>query len=135
IWDANYARIDRPAAGVRASDLRRDLEPSLARVGATSFHVVSFFPAETAPLLSELSSAGHRLSWDVAMEWSGRPSTVSPEAVVEEIDPDPSFRARLLRSFSLFDVREPAALAQLARLERDVLGPDVKRWFAVRVDG
>src|SRR5438445_5568686 len=73
VWDANYARIDVAAAGLRADDIEIELVPALAEAGAAVMHVVSFHPEENAGLLAELSARGHRLGWDLLMDLDGTP--------------------------------------------------------------
>ena len=59
IWDANYARIDRPVEHLDLREVRDLLVPALQRAGAETFHVVSFFAEESRGILTELSSLGH----------------------------------------------------------------------------
>ena len=136
IWDANYARIDRPIEDLARGELERAVAPALRRVGARALHVVSFFPEETASLLAELSSAGDLLSWDVAMRWEGprAPATrAGPD--VEELTDGPELWEVVRETFGLFGIGDPTAVAQLLAIEREVLGPGGKRWFGVRDAG
>jgi ribosomal protein S18 acetylase RimI-like enzyme len=130
VWDANYARVDRPAEDVTAADIETELVPALAAAGATTFHVVSFFPDQTGGLIAELSSRGHRLTWDLVMDLEGTPA--DPPAVrVEELEPDDALWPRLTESFSLFGVDAADASGQLCLLEQRLTSGG-KRWFGVR---
>jgi ribosomal protein S18 acetylase RimI-like enzyme len=54
---------------------------------------------------------------------------------VEELIPGDELWDRLAASLRSFGIEEPDAVAQLSRLERDVLTPAGKRWFGVRDKG
>lgn len=135
IWDANYARIDEPAASLRAADVEEELLPALAAAGVDVLHVVSFHPDVTTGLLSELSSRGHRLTWDLVMDTDDDASAVSArvaEVAVEELEPDEELWDRVADSLALFGVEPGEAVAQLRLIEADVLARGGKRWFGVR---
>jgi ribosomal protein S18 acetylase RimI-like enzyme len=134
IWDTNYARIDAAAPELSFEELAGVLLPELRAIGAETFHVVSFQPEETTALLAELSSRGHRLGWDVAMDLA-EASSATPDARVEELDVDDALWERVQDSMELFGVEGADATAQLRRIEQDVLAPGGKRWFGVRDDG
>jgi ribosomal protein S18 acetylase RimI-like enzyme len=135
IWDANYARIDADATGVTAAEVERTLLPALAEAGAEVEHVVAFDPDAARDVLAELSSRGHRLSWDVVMMIEEAPGLASDVEVRDVRLADPAWndvRGSLVASFGI----EPGdPLEQLLRLERDVLAPGGKRWFGVFRDG
>ncbi|HEV8564981.1 MAG TPA: GNAT family N-acetyltransferase [Actinomycetota bacterium] len=135
IWDTNYARIDRPVEGLRLHEVEQALVPALEHVGATTFHVVSFFPDETHTLLVELSSRGDTLSWDVVMRFEDAAATGSRGVHVEELPGGAELWNVVEASLSLFEITDPEAIRQLLRLEEDVLSGTVKRWFGVREDG
>jgi ribosomal protein S18 acetylase RimI-like enzyme len=135
IWDANYARIDRPARGVRAADVEAALRPALAAAGAEVLHVVSFRPEETHGLLAELSARGHRLTWDLVMDvriGSPGPAPGPDAVVVTELAPGPELWDRVEASLGEFGVEPAEAVRQLRTLEAEVLAPGGKRWFGVR---
>jgi ribosomal protein S18 acetylase RimI-like enzyme len=135
IWDANYARIDRPVEDLGRAELERAMTPALRRVRARALHVVSFFPEETASLLAELSTAGDVLSWDVVMR-GDPPNRVRRAGVaVDELPPGAELWDVVRRSLALFGIDDPIAVRQLLTIEREVLGPGGKRWFGVREDG
>ena len=133
IWDTNYARVDVADPGLRATDIEHALLPALRRVGAQTFHVVTFHHEATAGLLAELSTRGHRLGWDLVMDLvpgavAGPPSDIE----VEELVPGDELWSSVADSFALFGVDAGDAVVQLRAIERDVLAPGGKRWFGVR---
>ena len=133
IWDANYARIDSPVEGLRLLEVSDVLVPALERVGAQTFHVVSFFPEETRDVLAELSLRGHTLSWDVVMRFDGDTAPHDRSIVVEELRTGAELWDTVQASLSLFEITDPEAVRQLRRLEKEVLSSN-KRWFGVRED-
>jgi ribosomal protein S18 acetylase RimI-like enzyme len=134
IWDANYARVDHAPGGLGAADVEAHLLPALAELGVDTEHVVTFDPESTTRLLTELSSRGHRLTWDLLMEHDGAGSAAPVEAAadVEALEPTPELWARVGDSLALFGVEPAEAVRQLRQIEEDVLGPGGKRWFGVR---
>jgi len=131
IWDTNYARIDAPASDLRLAEVAGALLPRLAAAGADVFHVVTFHPEESAGLLSELSSVGHTLSWDLVMDLVDEPSIRVLDVAVEALEPDERLWDRVERSMELFEIEAPVA-AQLRALEEAVASATGKRWFGVR---
>jgi ribosomal protein S18 acetylase RimI-like enzyme len=132
IWDANYARIDHADADLRATDIEAELLPALAGVGADVMHVVSFDPDATGSLLAELSTRGHRLTFDLVMDLQGRPVPPAAEVTVEALSPGDELWGRVAASLTLFGVEDRDAVDQLRGIERDVMTPAGKRWFGVR---
>ena len=136
IWDANYARVDADAERLSAREIEGDLLPALRAAGAEVQHVVAFDPDAARQPLAELSSRGHRLTWDAVMMRLDDPPddgpTVQVEAVELDVDGWRDIRASLAGPFG---IEEGDPLEQLMRLEREVLAPAGKRWFGVRVDG
>ena len=134
VWDVNYARVDR-AGPVSVEEVEGALLPALRSAGVTVEHVVSFRHRAHVDLLAALSARGHHLGWDALLVAGGEPP---PEvgATVEELvvrDERSSVVADVLREG--FAVEPDAAIEQLVRLDRDVLGPAGKRWFGVREGG
>ena len=129
LWDANYARVDTPPPSLTAVDVERELLPALARAATDTMHVVSFHPDRTTRLLTELSSRGHRLGWDVVMELRTAPEPGTSSVV--ELPPGDDLWSRVQESLGLFGTSSPDATAQLRRLEQEVLAPGGKRWFGV----
>lgn len=133
IWDANYARIDVGDPRLRARDVEDALLPALARAGTDVMHLVTFHHEAHTVLLSELSTRGHRLGWDLVMD--AEPARVLPppeEIAVEELAPDDELWTTVSDSFAMFEVEPGPAIEELRAIERDVLAPGGKRWFGVR---
>jgi GNAT superfamily N-acetyltransferase len=135
VWDTNYARVDVESA-VRLARIESDLLPALRRARVGVEHVVSFHHEAHGDLLSELSSRGHRISWDLAMVLDGAPGTagvVVEGIAVEELFPGDELWAAAAGSMrDVFEIEPAAVVEQLLTLERDVLAPAGKRWFAAR---
>jgi GNAT superfamily N-acetyltransferase len=133
VWDTNYARVD-VATEVSVATIEADLLPALLRARARVEHVVSFHHEAHGRLLAELSARGHRISWDLAMVLDGSPGIVE-DIAVEELPPGDVLWAAAAGSMrDSFGIEPAAAVEQLLTLERAVLGPAGKRWFAVRDD-
>jgi ribosomal protein S18 acetylase RimI-like enzyme len=135
IWDANYARIDRPVEGLTRAEVEQALGPALGKIGARAIHVVSFFPEETRDLLAELSTLGDELSWDVVMQLERPAQGMTSHADIRPIAPSDDLWSTVRESFKVFGIVDPSAVAQLIAIERDVLTPAGKRWFGASVNG
>jgi GNAT superfamily N-acetyltransferase len=136
IWDVNYARVETDDPALSLAEVESSLLPVMDRSGARHAHMVVFHPEHLTTLLSEASTRGDRLSWDTAMELRRRAPGVRVDIDVEEVDPlDPSFWPAYRVSLGEFQVTEEDVVRQLVDIERDVLIPAGKRWFAVREDG
>jgi GNAT superfamily N-acetyltransferase len=136
IWDVNYARVETDDAALSVAEVESSLFPVMDRIGARHVHIVVFHPERLTALLSEASTRGDRLSWDTVMELRGKASAAPSGTDVEEVDPhDPSFWPAYQESLGEFRITEEGAVRQLADIERDVLIPAGKRWFAVREAG
>ena len=137
VWDTNYARVD-VATEVSAAQIEADLLPALVRAGVEVEHVVSFHHEAHGDLLAELSSRGHRISWDLAMVLDGAPGgagAIEEDIAVEELLPGNELWTAAAGSMrDVFGIDPAAAVEQLVTLERAVLAPAGKRWFAVRDD-
>jgi hypothetical protein len=133
IWDANYARIDRATAGLDAAAIEDALLPALADAGVDVLHVVSLTPESTTSILTEYSSRGHRLGWDLVLD-IGREPGPTHDVLVEEIPPDEALWGPVASSLALFGVEPGNAVTQLRAIESEVLVPGGKRWFGVRDD-
>ncbi len=136
VWDVNYARVETDDPALSLAEVETSLLPVMDRAGARHAHMVVFHPEQLTALLSEASTRGDRLSWDVAMELRG-PAPDPPSVVdVQEVDPhDPSFWLAYRGSLGEFGITEEEAIQQLVDIEREVLIPAGKRWFAVLEDG
>jgi ribosomal protein S18 acetylase RimI-like enzyme len=95
--------------------------------------VVVFYPEDQTDLVAAASTRGDRIAWDLVMVASGN-EVAAPERVEEISELDEGFWADHRDSARLFDVSEEDTLDQLQALEREVLIPAGRRWFAV-VDG
>ena len=137
VWDTNYARVD-VATEVSVEQIEADLLPALAHAGAEVEHVVTFHHEAHGDLLAEFSSRGHRISWDLAMVLDGAPGrqgALKEDVAVEELPPgDELWTAAAVSMRDVFAIEPAAAVEQLLTLERAVLAPAGKRWFAVRDD-
>jgi ribosomal protein S18 acetylase RimI-like enzyme len=138
IWDANYARVDVASEEVRARDLDRALLPALRAAGTDSYHVVSFHPERTRTLITELTTRGHRLTWDLVMDRPAGPGslTIGVEGTleVEELADGDELWEAVTASLPSFGVDAADAAEQLRSIERDVMLPGGKRWFGLRDD-
>jgi ribosomal protein S18 acetylase RimI-like enzyme len=134
IWDVNYARVETDDDALSLPEVESSLLPVMNRIGARHVHMVVFHPERLTALLSEASTRGDRFSWDTIMELRGEAPDAPSAIDVEEIDPhDPSFWPAYRGSLGEFRITEHDAIRQLVDIEREVLIPAGKRWFAVRV--
>ena len=134
VWDANYARIDEPAPDVCLEDVAAALVPALGRSGTEVFHTVMFHAEQTTGLLTELSTVGHTLSWDLIMENTETPSVDRSGAIVEELDTGTELWDRVAASMELFGIERDVAL-QLRSVEEALRLAGGKRWFGIRDPG
>jgi ribosomal protein S18 acetylase RimI-like enzyme len=136
VWDTNYARVETGGDRLSLAEVAASLDPALEGVDARAFHVVLFRPGNAARLLTELSTRGDRLSWDVVMahrERRTRAAARSRADVVERLVMDDDVWARVGASLAHFGVDDPTVVSQLLRLEREAMGTgEVKHWFGVR---
>lgn len=130
IWDVNYARIDEPAIDLSATEVEAELVPALRAVGTDVLHVVTFHHEATTRLISELSSRGHRVGWDLVMDLE--PEPVRVDADVEELEPGTELWGRVADTMTLFGAEAGEPVDQLRRMEEEVLAPGGKRWFGIR---
>jgi ribosomal protein S18 acetylase RimI-like enzyme len=133
IWDVNYARVDTAGGGdLSTADIESVLLPALEEACVDVMHVVTFVLDETTDLVSGLSTRGHLIGWDLVMDLVRDPMQDDRGIRVEELSPGAELWDRLAGSLRSFGIEERDAVAQLSRLERDVLTPAGKRWFGVR---
>jgi ribosomal protein S18 acetylase RimI-like enzyme len=137
LWDVNYARVDTRNEGLDLASVEAAARPALRAAGASRFHVVMFHPDATSGLLTELSTRGDRLSWDVAMAHAGTPPPRPRDVEVEELGTlSEGFWGVYRRSLPEFGEPVPASEAdQLETLERTAMLVAGKRWFVVREAG
>ena len=134
VWDANYARIDVPTSDLNGAEVERELIPALERAGSDTFHAVIFHPESMTRVLTDLSTRGYRLDWDVVMELRTNPEDQPHEVRVEGLNDGPDLWEMVHASLNLFGTAtsSPGAVEQLQRIEREVFGPGGKRWFVAR---
>ena len=128
IREPNYARVE--ATGpVGLAEVEERLLPSMRRIGSPSAHVVVFHPEEQTDLIAEASTGGQRITWDLVMRIDeiGEPE---PGHVQEVLRPDEDFWRVHRASASLFDIEGEETLDQLQAMERTVMVPAGRRWFA-----
>lgn len=132
IWDVNYARVE-ATEPLALAEVEERLLPALDRAGARNEHIVLFHPEDQTALITEASGRGDRLSWDAVMSLQGAAEALPGTIAVEEVPAfDDEFWADLAATLPSFDVTAPKAIAQILRIERELLLPAGKRWFAVR---
>jgi ribosomal protein S18 acetylase RimI-like enzyme len=94
---------------------------------------VIFHPEDQTDLIAAASTRGERIAWDLVMVM-GR--DLEPTGRVEEVSAfDGPFWVTHRDSARLFDVTDEETLDQLQAMERDVLLPAGRRWFAAVDDG
>jgi ribosomal protein S18 acetylase RimI-like enzyme len=132
IQEPNYARVE-TRQPVRLQEIDGSLLPAMRRSGSERSHVVVFHPEDQTDLIAAASTRGERIVWDQVMVTGGH---VEPTGRVEEVSAfDGSFWVVHRDSARLFDVSDEETLDQLQAVERDVLIPAGRRWFAVVDDG
>ncbi len=139
VHEGNYARIE-TRQPVRLDEVRALARPALDRAGSPTEHVVLFFPEDQTDLLAEASMEGRKLTWDLVMEAhtprpahaQGHTSAADPSPVDEIERFDKAFWRDYRESARHFDINEEDVLEQMAAIERRVMIPAGRRWFAVR---
>jgi len=129
VHEGNYARVE-ARHRVSLADVESALLPALERVRCERVHVLLFHPEDTTEVLSEASTRGDRLAWDLVMCFTGEAG--GTDGPTEEIRTfDDAFWAVYNASGALFDVEDEAVLAGYRAIERDLMIPGGRRWFAV----
>jgi GNAT superfamily N-acetyltransferase len=129
VHEGNYARVEAQHR-VSLADVESVLLPALERVRCDRVHVLVFHPEDTTEILTEASTRGEHLAWDLVMCFTGE--TGRADGPVEEIRTfDGAFWDIYDASGALFDVEDEAVLAGYRAIERDVMIPSGRRWFAV----
>ncbi|HEX5627647.1 MAG TPA: hypothetical protein VFY08_06475, partial [Actinomycetota bacterium] len=132
IQEPNYARVE-TRQPVRLEEIEGPLLPAMRASGSERCHVVVFHPEDQTDLIAAASTRGDRIAWDLVMVM-GR--DLEPSGRVEEVSAfDGPFWVAHRDSARLFDVTDEETLDQLQAMERDVLLPAGRRWFAVVDDG
>lgn len=129
IQEPNYARVE-TAQPVRLSEIEAEMVPAAERAGSLRRHVVVFRTEEQVDLIAEASTRGELVTWDLVMVHGGRPP--GPGDRVEEVRAfGEAFWVAHRESSRLFDITDERALDQLQAMERDLMIPAGRRWFAV----
>lgn len=132
IQEPNYARVE-TRQPVRLEEIEGSLLPAMRASGSERCHVVVFHPEDQTDLIAAASTRGDRIAWDLVMVMS---RDLEPSGRVEEVSAfDGPFWVAHRDSARLFDVTDEETLDQLQAMERDVLLPAGRRWFAVVHDG
>ena len=132
IREPNYARVE-TAEPVALSEIEDGLLPAMRRSGSVGAHVVVFRPEDQTDLIAAASTRGERITWDFVMRIEA-PGERGPSEVEEVARPSEEFWAVHRASAALFDIEGTVTLDQLQAMERSVMVPGGRRWFAA-VDG
>lgn len=132
IREPNYARVE-TSEPVALAEVEEALLPAMRRSGAIAAHAVIFRPEEQTDLIAAASTRGERITWDLVMRLGGL-GEPGPEDVEEIADPSEGFWAVHRASAGLFDIDGEITLDQMQAMERDVMVPGGRRWFAA-LDG
>jgi ribosomal protein S18 acetylase RimI-like enzyme len=131
IQEPNYARVE-TLQPVTLGEIEAALLPALERSTCHRAHVVIFFPEQQTDLLTEASTRGDRLVWDLVMEYRGGIDARLDGSVDEVTDFDDAFWSSYRASLRHFDVGDEDVLDELEAIEREVLLPAGRRWYVVR---
>ena len=129
IQEANYARVE-AREDVPLAHVESRLLPAMARSGTRRAHVVVFHPEACARILAEASTRGERLTWDLVMEFRGRARAAGPAEEIRGFDG--GFWRDYEASARLFDIEDDSTLGEMAAIERELMIPAGRRWFAAR---
>jgi ribosomal protein S18 acetylase RimI-like enzyme len=133
IQEPNYARVE-TRQPVLLEEIEGSLLPAMRASGSERSHVVVFHPEDQTDLIAAASTRGERIVWDLVMAAAGRDDERTGE--VEEVSAfDGPFWVAHRDSARLFDISDADTLDQMQTMERDVLLPAGRRWFAVVDDG
>jgi ribosomal protein S18 acetylase RimI-like enzyme len=133
VQEPNYARVETEQP-VRLAEVEGALLPAMARCGSRRAHVVVFRPEEQTDLLVEASTRGDPILFDLVMERAALEE--DPDPRVEEVTVlDDTFWAAHRASLRWFEVKDARVVDEVSTIERDLLVPAGRRWFAVRHRG
>lgn len=139
VQEPNYARVEsRQPVGL--AEVEGALLPAMAASGSRRSHVVVFHPDDQTDLVVEASTRGETIAWDLVMQHAGLDEVtegpVATNRLVEELQKlDAAFWDAHRESLRWFEVTHPDVLDQVRGIERRVLVPAGRRWFAVRRQG
>jgi ribosomal protein S18 acetylase RimI-like enzyme len=130
IHEANYARVDvrRP---VRLADIEEVLLPAARAARSPIAHAVVFHPGDQTDLLAEAGSRGERLAWDLVMRRSDLPPQVD-DAIEPVTTHDVRFWPAYRAVQRVFGVEDDDVIEEMIALERGVMIPAGRTWFAAR---
>jgi predicted GNAT family acetyltransferase len=128
IREPNYARVE-TADPVGLAEIEDLLLPAMRRSGSIGAHAVVFRPEEQTDLIAAASTRGERITWDIVMRFEG-PGDPATSRVEEVADPSEDFWAIHRASAALFDIEGEVTLDQMQAMEREVMVPAGRRWFA-----
>ena len=134
IYDANYARVD-GTTDVSLAEVEGLLLPELERSGARFAHVVALDPEATPRLVADMRGRGRQMTLDTVMRAEPTRAVIDADHAVDEAHPGEGLWTDLRASLPEFDIKDEETIDQVVRWQRDVLAPNGKRWFAVRMDG
>jgi ribosomal protein S18 acetylase RimI-like enzyme len=127
LYEMNYARVEARKA-VELAEVEELLLPAIGRAGARRPHVVIFHPQVQTDLVVAASSRVERIVWDLVMEHRGGKDDDDPRVAEARIGP--SFWTAHRASLRWFDITDEEVADQLEAVEREVLIPAGRRWFA-----
>jgi ribosomal protein S18 acetylase RimI-like enzyme len=133
IREPNYARVE-AAEPVGLAEIEDRLLPAMRRTGSPGAHVVVFEPEVQTELIAEASTRGDHITWDLVMRID-EPGDPGRDHVEEVRNPDAGFWRIHRASATLFDIEGEETLDQLQAMERTVMVPAGRRWFAARDEG
>jgi ribosomal protein S18 acetylase RimI-like enzyme len=129
VQEPNYARVE-TREPLRLPEVEGLLVPAMERSGSGRGHVVIFHPDDQTDLLVGASTRGERIVWDLVMAHAG--AGPDGDRRVRELDElDDRFWAAHRASMRWFDIVEDEVIDELQAIERELLVPAGRRWFAV----
>jgi ribosomal protein S18 acetylase RimI-like enzyme len=136
--DANRAGVLEDVPDLTAEEIREDLLPAMAGVGAPHEHI-EFWASQTSPAVTELSGSAALQSRDVLMVFEGRMRPGDDEEVeVREVEENHEFLRWYRASRSDFGERTEftdEVIQQLYRRDTEVFRPLGMRWFVGFLEG
>ena len=133
IREPNYARVE-AAEPVVLAEIEGRLLPAMRRTRSPSAHVVVFETEVQTDLIAEASTRGDHITWDLVMRID-EPGDPGRDHVEEISNPDAAFWRIHRASAALFDIEGEETLDQLQAMERTVMVPAGRRWFAALDEG
>ena len=145
VHEANHASVLHAAPGLTAGDIRSELFPALAQVGAIDEHIEFMDADDESPALRELLTSPGEHDPDVLMVYEGDGSAISsgvsaelPEGaeIREVLDPDEAFWEFLRDVPNQYGNRLPDdVLDQMVNRVQQVFVPAGERFFLGTLNG